>query len=97
MSPEQVSVLTNLLGMFKLLSGWPFALFFFLMVIGPWVLSLMLFYSQRKRFEAVVGMYESNVKLVEKYEKIACDLKDIVIMNTQAQTALTEVIRQINK
>lgn len=33
-------------------------------------------------------MYESNVKLVKNYENIAGDLKEVVIMNTQAVTQM---------
>jgi len=92
-SPEQVSILTTLLAILKALSGWPFALLFFGLVIGPWVLATFLAWSYRKRFEAVVDMYESNVRLVEKYEQTASDLKDVIILNTQTMTTLVEKIR----
>ena len=39
-------------------------------------------------------MYENNVKLVEGYENLAGDLKDIVILNTQTMTHLTDKIDQ---
>lgn len=39
-------------------------------------------------------MYESNVSLVKDYESIASDFKDLVIVNTQAITALSGEIRQ---
>ena len=39
-------------------------------------------------------MYESNVSLVKNYHSIASDLKDIVILNTQAMTRISEEIRQ---
>ena len=32
------------------------------------------------------NMYKSNVKLVESYQGLAQDLKDVVMMNTQAMT-----------
>lgn len=38
-------------------------------------------------------MYESNVKLVKSYEELAKDLKDVVILNTQAMTRLKDDIR----
>jgi hypothetical protein len=38
-------------------------------------------------------MYESNVKLVHAYDSVAKDLKDVVIINTQAMTKLTDDIR----
>lgn len=39
-------------------------------------------------------MYENNVKLVEGYQSVACDLKDLIVMNTTALTRLTDNIRQ---
>ena len=40
------------------------------------------------------GMYESNVRLVEKYESVAADLQDVVIMNTQAMTKICADVEQ---
>lgn len=37
-------------------------------------------------------MYKSNVKLVESYDRLAGDLKDVVIMNTQVMTKLVDSI-----
>jgi hypothetical protein len=39
-------------------------------------------------------MYESNVKLVEGYEKIAGDFKELIIMNTQQLQRLNDAISQ---
>jgi hypothetical protein len=39
-------------------------------------------------------MYENNVLLVKSYEKLAVDLHDVVIMNTQAFTHLAEDIEK---
>jgi len=44
------------------------------------------------RFEAVVDMYESNVRLVEKYEELGGDLKDVIILNTETITTLVSEI-----
>ena len=41
----------------------------------------------------VRGMYRSNVKLVEAYERIAKDLQDVVILNTTAMTRLVDRIK----
>lgn len=40
------------------------------------------------------GMYKNNVKLVEGYENLANDLKDIVILNTQQMTHVSDQIDQ---
>ena len=90
MTPQEVSVLASVLSLIKAVSGWPFAIFFFTAMVGPWIFAMALMYSFRKRFEAVVGMYESNVRLVEKYEDIAKDLQSVIVLNTQTMTQLCE-------
>lgn len=92
MSPDQIAIMGNLLAILKMMSGWPFGFFLFLFIVGPWVLALLLAYAQKRRFETVVRMYESNVDLVKKYEQIAQDLKDVVILNTRTITRLVDRI-----
>ncbi len=94
MSPEQLSMLTSLVGFIKLLSSWPFAVFFFVLVIGPWLLAVFLAWAHKKRLDAAIAMYEHNVRLVEKYEEVAIDLKDVIVLNTQTMTTLVECIRR---
>ena len=91
MSPEQLSGIATLITLAGRMSGWPLGMLIFL-VIGPWIMSLLISYMQAKRFEAVVKMYESNVKLVEESEELSRDLKEVVIMNTQALTTLNNNI-----
>lgn len=42
--------------------------------------------------DTVRSMYESNVRLVEKYEKLANELTTIIRLNTQAISQLSERI-----
>ena len=92
MSPDQIGILTALFSTLEIMSCWPFGLLIFMVVIGPWLLAATIAYSQKKRFEAVVRMYENNVDLVNKYEDVAKDLKEVVIMNTQTITRLVDRI-----
>ena len=92
MSPEQIGILTGLMSALEIMSSWPFGLLIFMVVIGPWVLAMTLAYSHKKRFESVVRMYENNVDLVKKYEDVAKDLREVVIMNTQTITRLVDRI-----
>lgn len=39
-------------------------------------------------------MYENNVRLVDGYEGVAKDLKDLIVLNTQCLTRLSDEIRQ---
>ena len=68
-------------------------------------LIILLWWMDSKRFSKILNehkedmaeqrrMYESNVSLVTDYNSIASDLKEIVIINTQAMTKLSEEIRQ---
>jgi len=39
-------------------------------------------------------MYESNVRLVEAYDKLGGDLKDLIVLNTRCLTGLSDEIKQ---
>lgn len=47
----------------------------------------------KRDVDQVRVFYERNVELVERYEKLADDLSDIIHLNTQVQTQLVESIR----
>lgn len=93
MTPEQIEILISALSLMAKISGWPFAVMLFIFMIGPWLLSVLLSLQSRRRLEVVIKMYEDNVDLVKKYERTSEDLKDVVIMNTQAVTRLVDYIR----
>ena len=93
MSPQEIGILASLIDIIQKMSGWPFGLMLFLFLVGPWVLALLIAYTQKRRFEAVVNMYEKNASLVEKYEKVSTDLKDVIILHTQTTTTLINDVR----
>jgi len=43
--------------------------------------------------EEVRHMYESNVRLVQAYDNVARDLREVVIINTQVMQGISEQIR----
>jgi len=92
MTPDQIAVVSAMANILREISGWPLGTIVLFILIGPWVLALILAWQQSKRFEAVVRMYESNVKLVERQDEIASDLREVVIMNTQAMTRALDAI-----
>ena len=93
MSPEQIAALTALVTIIERVGNWPFMSLLLVLVIGPWVLSLGMGYTDRKRLEQVVSMYEHNVHLVESYKEIAGDMKEVVTLNTQAWVGVEAAIR----
>lgn len=94
MTPEQAALVTTLLAATEKISSGPIWSIIFFLVVGPWVLALVLSYNSQKRFESVVGMYDSNVKLVESYEKLAWQLTDVLTLNIEVQTRLVEKIEK---
>lgn len=72
---------------------------------GPYGLLLVIWWLDSRRFDKTMiehrrymdeirSMYESNVKLVENYESVSGDLKDLVVLNTQSNTLLSENINK---
>ena len=70
-------------------SGGPWAILFFF-----WWWSVKESKRWEDRFMAVKRMYESNVRLVEKFEAVASDQKDVIVMNVQALQKLSDQIAQ---
>jgi len=93
MTPQQLAGIAALIRALTSLNSWPFHLIIFSMVVGPWIAAFVLVNIQTRRFEGVVKMYENNVVLVENYEKLAKDLHDVVIMNTQIVQRLADEIK----
>lgn len=93
MAPEQLSAITALINALGDTGKWPLGVIILFSVIGPWIAAFLLVNFQSKRFEKVVSMYENNVSLVEDYAKLANDLHDVVIMNTQIITTLVDSIK----
>ena len=93
MTPEQVSVVATLINILDKVSGWPFGLILFSVIVGPWLMAVLLAWQQSRRFEAVVKMYEDNVVLVEKHEEVCSDLKSVIMLNTQVLTTVEKDIK----
>ena len=51
-----------------------------------------LVHGQEKRFEAVVRMYENNIKVVEDYHNLAKDLTGIITLSTRTLEGLVQKI-----
>lgn len=48
--------------------------------------------EQRKQFESVCRMYENNAELVKNVSRIAENLQDIVLLNTQQMQAVRDLV-----
>ena len=84
----------NLIGFFEIFKN--FGLVGLIIVL--WWMDQKKVYKILDKYKADMAeqrrMYESNVSLVKDYQSVAGDLKDVVIINTQAMTTLSEQIRQ---
>jgi len=93
MSPEQMSALTAIASIVSKVGTWPIGSIIALVIFGPWIVMVLISRSIEKRHEAVVAMYENNVRLVQKYEKIADQQADTIRINTAATTELTSFLK----
>ena len=96
MTPEQVSMLTATAAILERVGTWPIGSIIAAIVLCPWIVLLIVSRSMEKRYaaaeehrNAVVRMYESNVRLVERYEKIAGEQVDTIRLSTSATVELT--------
>ncbi len=82
MDPHTVSAISAVAALIKELGTWPIGSILLVVLFGPWVITFFVNRQQEKRFESVKRMYESNVKLVESYEKVAEVQSEVITLNT---------------
>ena len=76
MSPEQISALTAIAAIVSEVGTWPIGSIVVSIVLGPWIMFFFISRSMERRHTAALKMYENNVKLVEKYDKMANEQVD---------------------
>ena len=101
MTPEHISLLTATAAILERVGTWPVGSIIALIVLCPWVAMLIVSRSMEKRHavaekhhDAALRMYESNVRLVEKYEKISGEQVDTIRLSTAATVELTTFLRE---
>lgn len=94
MTPEQISLLTATAAIVERIGTWPIGSIIALVVLCPWLTVLVISRAMDKRVTAALTMYESNVRLVEKYEKIADEQVDTIRMSTAGTVELVTFLRE---
>jgi hypothetical protein len=64
------------------------------LVIGPWVILMVSNYSMRRMLEQAIQLYKDNVVLVENYQSLARDQKDVITLNTQCWSGVKDAIER---
>jgi len=93
MSPEQIAALTAIAAIVSKVGTWEIGSIVFAIVFGPWIMMYYVSRSMEKRHNAALAMYENNVKLVQKYDKIAGEQVDTIRLSTSATVELTQYLR----
>lgn len=94
MTPDQIGMLTALLGLVEKIAGWPLWVVILVVLIGPWIALFNYDRNHERRYLSQKKMYDDNVILLKETQSIARDLKEIVIMNTQSSQQLTDNIEK---
>lgn len=82
MTPDAIHTLTAISTLLERIGTWPLGTVLLAVLIGPWVFSYVISRANERRFEAVKQMYESNVKLVESFDRITKMQQDMISLNT---------------
>lgn len=93
MNPEQIAALTAIAAIVSKVGTWPIGSVVFAVVFGPWIMLFVVSRSIEKRHKAALAMYESNVKLVQRYEQISGEHVDTIRLTTAAITELTSYLK----
>ena len=99
MTPQDAHFLELAIGLVDRVGDWPIMTILVLLIIGPWLMAVFLDRAQERRIKAAVAMYENNVLLLKETQALSArqckleeDLQDIIMLNTQAQTKLHEML-----
>ena len=110
MDPQQIAAVKAIADVINGLGAMPVGTLVVCLIFGPWIALSYITWQQRrsidqmvkeheKRFESVVRMYESNVRLVEDCEKLANAFRsvidgqqDLIIHNTRSMTEVKDAI-----
>lgn len=103
MTPEQVALVTAILSFLSKAGGWPGWTFLVAVLVVPWVVALFVVVKKNNDVATILNqykadmsemrrMYENNVILVKEYQRLAGDLREVVMINTQTFSTLTEAI-----
>lgn len=93
MTPDQIASLAQVSHVIAQIGTWPIGSLVIIVCISPWIILLLISRAMERRFDAQVKMYETNVRLVEKYEQVAGEQADTIRLSTAATTELTTYLR----
>jgi hypothetical protein len=100
MTPDHISALTAIAAILEKVGTWPIGSILILIVLCPWLALLVVSRAMDRRFAvfeknhaSVIAMYESNVRLVEKYERISNEHVDTIRLSTSATVELVQFLR----
>ena len=72
MNPTDLTTLIGLLKILQQMSTWPFGVFMFLVVVGPWMFSFMSERAHRRQLRTTLEQYRSDVSEIKRlYESNA--------------------------
>ncbi len=93
MTPEQISTVTAIASIVEKIGTWPIGSIAIAVIFGPWIMFFFISRSMEKRHAAALRMYENSNKLVERYDKLASELADMIRLSTAATTELIQFLR----
>jgi len=93
MNPDQIATVTAIAAILSKVGTWPIGSILFTVFFGPYIIGFFAWRAIENRHKAAISMYENNVKMVERYEKMAQEHVDTIRLTTAAITELIVYLR----
>lgn len=86
MTPETVSAINAVCSLLDRLGSLPIGSIIVIILIGPWVFSIVAAWRQQTQFQEMKQMYENNAGLAKALERLAAGQQELVSLNTAKWT-----------
>jgi hypothetical protein len=93
MTPETVSAINAVCSLLDKIGTLPVGAIILIILVGPWVFSIVIGWRQQRQFDAMRLMYENNVTLTKSYVRLADGQQEMISLNS---AKWTEAIQKID-
>lgn len=92
MTPDTVSAINAVCSLLEKLGTLPVGAIILIILVGPWVFSIVISWWQQRQFNEMKRMYENNVTLATGYSKLADGQQELISLNTAKWSTAIEKI-----
>jgi hypothetical protein len=92
MTPDTVSAINAVCSLLEKIGTLPIGTIILIILVGPWVFSIVAAWRNQSQFREMKQMYENNVTLANALEKLADGQQELISLNTAKWSTAIEKI-----